>query len=152
MPEGFDELASLLKAVNRGFHGLAHRTLDRRGLPLLSLMVLRYAFESPGLTVSEISRHTGMAKSYVSRTVDSLARTGLLEKTSDPGDQRLVRIRPTPQATADFQRMRDEVRDRFAAVISTLPGEKVKALVDGLLALQAAFERETAGVAGGGSR
>lgn len=149
MADRFEELHTLLRELNRGFHALAHGVWQRRVLPPPSLAVLRHVFESPGLTVSEVSRQTGMAKSYVSRTVESLCRSGLLEKASDPADQRLVRIRPTPQARAEFQRMHAAVRDRFAAVISTLPEEKADALLDGLRALQAAVEREVAPGKGG---
>jgi DNA-binding MarR family transcriptional regulator len=148
----FDELHALLRDLNRGFHILARGVLDRRVLPPPSLSVLRHVFDSPGLTVSEIARQTGMAKSYVSRTVESLCQTGLLAKSSDPVDQRLVRIHPTPQARADFQRMHAAVRSRFASVISRLPDEKADALIDGLRALQAAIERETEREKGGGRR
>jgi len=141
LAERFELLTSLLKGVNRGVHELAKGIIHGHALAPPSLMVMRRVFEDPGITVSELSRQTSMAKSHVSRTVESLTQAGLLEKRADPSDHRLLRIHPTGTAEAHFRQMHSAVRRRFAAVISTLPDEKVDALIEGLQAVQAALER-----------
>ena len=46
-------------------------------------------------TVSALARHTGVAVSSASRTVDRLIAAGLVERTAVVGDRRRVRLSPS---------------------------------------------------------
>ena len=140
MAEPPEILEGLLKAVNRGLFDLAQDVLHQYGLPASGIAVMSQILRVPGTTVSEVARRTGMAKSHVSKTVESLSEVGFLEKRPDPSDQRLVRIHATEQAEMRFREMQTAMRHRLSAVISSLPDQKVDAIIDGLKALHAALE------------
>lgn len=141
MPDRFEELHRLLREVSRGVFHLARDMLHGQGLPPPSMPVLRMVFHSPGVTISELSRETGMAKSYISKTIESLTTAGILEKRKDPADQRVLRIHPTEAAVVRSREMHAAVDARLAGIIATLPEEKVDALIDGLHMLKAALDR-----------
>jgi DNA-binding MarR family transcriptional regulator len=141
MPDRYEELHRLLRGVNRGVFHLARDMLHGHGLPPHSMAVMRLIFHNPGITVSELSRETGMAKSYTSKTIESLAAAGILEKRKDPADQRVLRIHPTEAARAHYREVHAAIEARLAAIIATLPTEKVDALIDGLHMLQGALDK-----------
>lgn len=144
MPDRFEELHRLLRGVTRGVFHLAKDMLHGHGLPPPSMPVMRLIFHAPGITVSELSRETGMAKSYISKTIESLAGAGIVDKRKDPTDHRVLRVHPTAAAMARFHGMHAAVEARLADIIATLPVEKVDAVIDGLRMLQAALDRAAA--------
>ncbi|MFZ5435463.1 MAG: MarR family winged helix-turn-helix transcriptional regulator [Bacillota bacterium] len=147
MTERQEELLELLHAVQRGMHEQIRDVLEAHRLPQAGMVVMRHVHHDQGITVSEISRRTGLVKSHISRTVDSLVELGLLEKRPDSSDQRLIRLYITEQASERFERMKTEIRKRLSAVVATLPDEKVKVIVDGLRALRSVLEQGGGGKA-----
>jgi DNA-binding MarR family transcriptional regulator len=53
-----------------------------------------------GLSVKELSARLGLDKSTLSRTVDSLVKEGLAERTTSPGDRRAIAVRLTAKGRA----------------------------------------------------
>ncbi len=136
-----DQLDGLLRSVSRRLFGLARSVAQEHGLSHSSIAVMRQLHRTPGTTVSEMARQTGLAKSHISTTVESLAETGILEKRRDTKDQRLLRIYLTGKATTHFEDVHKTVRARLADVASTLDREQLDAIVIGLEALEQALAR-----------
>ncbi|MEW6725304.1 MAG: MarR family transcriptional regulator [Bacillota bacterium] len=143
MAERYEELEQLLKAVNRGLHELFRDLREVHGLPASSMVVLGHVFRRPRTTVSELAREIGMAKSHVSKTVESLTALGLLEKTPDPEDHRLLHIQPTEKTRENFRRMKQAMSQRFSGIVSALPPEKIDSIIESLRVLQSALDQET---------
>lgn len=140
MPDRFEQLHGLLRGVTRQVFHLARDMLQGQSLPSPSMPVMRSILHTPGATVSELSRETGMAKSYISKTIESLTAAGILEKRKDPTDNRVLRVHPTAQAREHFREMHAAVEARLSDIIATLPDEKVNALIEGLRMLKAALD------------
>ncbi len=136
---GAETLVNLLKDVNHGMFRITKSILREHGFPAPGKGIMMHVLRSPGATVSEISRGSGVAKSHISRTINLLSKCGLVEKRLDPEDQRLIRVYPTSEARAEFERAYEEMRRRVGAVISILPESKADALIEGLRLLQAAL-------------
>lgn len=140
MAEPHEILADLLQTVNRGIWDNIRGVVHEHRLPVVSMVVMRQIGHEPGITIGELSRRTGVAKSHISNTVESLAQKGLIEKRPDPADQRLVRVFPTEQAEARHRQIHAEIKSQLSEVLASVPPEKVAALIDGLQALKAALE------------
>jgi DNA-binding MarR family transcriptional regulator len=136
MADRHEVLVELLQAVNKGMFDQVKDLFDKYGFPAASMMIMHQIRDHHGLTVSEVSRRSGLAKSHVSKTIDGLVEQGIVEKRPDMSDQRLVRLYTTDKATQHFGPMRAEIRQRLSALVSRLPEEKVDSVVDGLLALK----------------
>jgi DNA-binding MarR family transcriptional regulator len=141
MPDRTQDLGTLLKAVNRGVFEVIQDTLHQHGLPAPTMAVMHQVHRAPGTTVSDLARQTHLAKSHVSKTVESLAGMGFLEKRPDPDDQRLLRIYPAEKAKTHFQGMDALINKRMSAVLSSLPPERVDAIIEGLELLKEALEQ-----------
>jgi len=141
MAERHEILVELLQAVNRGMFDQVKDLLVKYGFPAASMLMMHQIKDHQGITLSDLSRRVGLAKSHVSKTIDGLAVQGFVEKRPDPSDQRLVRLHTTERAAQHFGPMRAEIRQRLAELVALLPEEKVDSVVDGLQALKAVLSK-----------
>lgn len=131
-----EELVELLRDVNRALREEIVRRGEREGFPRFSrrLPIAREVKLEPGITVNELARRTGIAKSQVSMIVGSLVQDGLLRREGDPMDHRLVRIFPTEQGTARFERWRSSYRSMLRSMVGALSEDEAANLLEGLRA------------------
>lgn len=87
--------------------------LEREGLPLSELEVMRLLVRRPGLSVGDVASELGLHGPNASAAVRALAARGLLERRRDPDDGRVTRLHPTRQAIAT----RDRREDAWAATL-----------------------------------
>lgn len=141
MENYYDILLGLFRQVRIGLMEHSKEVLKRYNLPFTSLIIMTHIEKEPGITVSEISRQSGLAKSHVSTTIEEMSLKGLAEKQPDENDQRILRVFLTGPALRQLKEIKGDIHDRFAGILGELPGDKVDGLVDGLRALQDILER-----------
>jgi DNA-binding MarR family transcriptional regulator len=138
-----EEIVDLLREVNRG---LRERLMEgagtKRSLAVLSL--LRAVDREPGVSLNELARRTYMPKSLASMLVADLSRDGLVRKSSDPSDQRLVRLTLTAGGSRELERWRATYRSIAGAAIGSLRPREAANLMSGLRALRDAMVAEDA--------
>jgi DNA-binding MarR family transcriptional regulator len=61
------------------------------------LSVVEAVARTPDSAISEISRTTGLAQSWVSAIVRDLSQQGVFQQTKDPNDRRQTRVRLDPE-------------------------------------------------------
>lgn len=134
-------LVDLLHDVQRKLAEQMRVVCQEHGIPPAFVVIGGALRGEPGITVSELARRTGMAKSHVSNTIEELARRGWVDKHTDPADQRLLRLHLTPSATDRWQQVRASMRGLLAELVAEIPEGQTAALVDGLQVLKALLER-----------
>jgi DNA-binding MarR family transcriptional regulator len=142
MPKPIDTLDELLRDVNRGIFAVAKTIIHHQGLSAPGMRAMGHVMESPGITVSELARERGFAKSHVSNAVESMVEAGFIEKRADPDDQRLVRLYPTRMAQEHFETMHAAVHERLTKVLAVLSDDQMRAVIEGLTILRAALRQE----------
>lgn len=138
------EIALLWRHVNRRMRELIHRAGKEFDLPPFSFMLLRRIKEEPGVTLSELSRRVGAAKSHTSTTVEQLVRDGYVEKRSDPSDQRVIRLHMTEDGGRFFAGLGDRAQGVWTMVLQEYDGPRedvARFLQELLAALERANER-----------
>jgi DNA-binding MarR family transcriptional regulator len=115
--------------------GVTEAGLDQ--LPPSELEVLRYVLDAPGTTLSTLARDLTLQTSNASTVVRGLVARGLLERDTDPGDRRSVRLRPTMAAQHGMARIEDCWAQLVSAALGDLPDQDRAALVAAGPALQA---------------
>jgi DNA-binding MarR family transcriptional regulator len=134
--KSLDQLVELTYEFSRTVSRQWKDVFKEHGLSPAPLLVLRQIYREPGLTVSDIARRTDIAKSHVSRTVESLSRQGYVEKRPDPTDQRVLRIHPTPEVSGGLEPLRSEIRQRLARRLAALPEDEISGLIKAVHTLQ----------------
>lgn len=137
-----DILADLLYEFSRAVSRHWKDVFRENGLSPAPLSILRQVYSEPGLTISELGRRTGSAKSHVSRSVENLSKQGYVEKRPDPSDQRVVRIHPTSVVATGLDPLRSEIRRRLAQRFESMPPEMVAELISAVKTLQIAMEQD----------
>jgi DNA-binding MarR family transcriptional regulator len=134
-----DELDRLWRSVSHAMFDIIKQTVQEQALPAQFVGMMHQVLSRDGVTVSELARRTGLAKSHISKTIDRLTEMGLVEKRPDPQDRRLVRIYPTDLSRSLFREVHQRVMTQWTNVIASMPPDKVDALVAGLRALETAL-------------
>lgn len=146
MTDRIEALARLLEKVHRDMFELTRGIIRHSEVSPPGMGILVQTVATPGSTVSDIARRTGIAKSHVSNTVEHLAGCGFVEKRSDPDDQRLVRIYPTAKAKSHLNLVHEAVRRRLSAALAALPEDRIEDIIGGLETLQATLDNAKSGV------
>lgn len=129
----------LLQDVQRILKNHAAEFLDRQGVPLSTVVILRHLGDSPGLTVTELGRKSGLSKGYVSVLIDQLEVDGWIHKSPDPEDQRRKRLRLS-EAGLDFRSSLERMHfDFLQERLQEISGSHLEAIITGLQHLRDAF-------------
>ena len=107
--------ASLGYLMNRAARAIAQQlaeALRPAGVGIGQWAVLMFLWADDGLTQAELSRIVAIEPPTMVRTIDRMARDGLVERRRDAGDGRLSRI----YLTARGRKLRDELVPRAVAV------------------------------------
>jgi DNA-binding MarR family transcriptional regulator len=137
--ESDERLLDLIHSVAQGLFHEMRRVARERGMPGSFMAIMRCATQEPGVTITELARRSGMAKSHVSTAVDELCRRGLVERRGDDHDRRLQHLYPTPYAREFFGEVRTEARERLRGVLSVLSEEQTNSLIMDLELLRQAL-------------
>lgn len=138
------EISQLWRHVNRQMRELIRSTVKEPHLPVLSFLLLRHIQDEPGITLSELARRVGTAKSHTSTMVEQLLQEGHIEKRSDPSDQRVLKLYLTEGATRCLEGMGDRAQEAWRIVIQELPEGEFEEVERFLRTLLSALERANA--------
>lgn len=100
-----NQVWALMRDITDRMNGVFHPIIDRYGLTIMQMRVLFEIRREDGCTVSGLSRRVCAAGTNVSALCKRLEREGLLERSRDPRDERVVHI----TLTGEGRRTVDEV-------------------------------------------
>jgi DNA-binding MarR family transcriptional regulator len=100
--EAHAAVCARLEAALQAEHGISLRWYD----------VLLQLHGAPGgrLTMSDLGRAVVISKSGLTGLVDRMQRAGLVERSGDPDDRRVVHVTLTPAGADAYRRARDDHR------------------------------------------
>ena len=102
------------------------------GLPESQAELLRLISRQPGISVREAAAELGLAANTASTLVSRLSTAGLLERTADPDDRRVGRLRLTPESQRIADESRAARRAALNAVLDRLDEHQIDSLTEGL--------------------
>lgn len=141
---GFIELMRQIRgAANCGLPEMAADRLQEVTTHQLEVLAL-LASPDCHLTMNELARRQGCAMSTATAVVERLCRQGLLERSHDPDDRRVVRVQLTADATdavACLDARRRQIADHL---LTPLDNDELMQLI-GLLAKIAPHPEEICG-------
>ncbi|WP_151525678.1 MarR family winged helix-turn-helix transcriptional regulator [Serinicoccus kebangsaanensis] len=87
---------------------------------LLALSRLSRRAEQPGIRISVLAQHLGIAPRSATEVADALERAGLVGRSPDPSDRRAVLLTPTARARHTVERVQERRRAAAEQEVSTL--------------------------------
>lgn len=113
---------------------LLHMDVIQReyNIPLSHVQVLALLNDHGSMTVSEISRHLGIAKPNITPLVDRLIASGLVERKRDEADHRMVNVRICPQGVEKLTQIRTKMLEVVREWAGRLSNADLRTLNDSL--------------------
>lgn len=133
------ELGELWRSVSREMHERLKAAFREVEFSPATVTLLRRIHRVPGVNVGQLARHAGTVKSHVSKLVEQLVAQGLVEKRSDPDDQRLVRLYLTQAADEMRAQMEARMQTAWAGIVEEIPEDELESVVSGLRQIQRAM-------------
>nr|CAA9233923.1 Transcriptional regulator, MarR family [uncultured Armatimonadetes bacterium] len=135
------ELERALFGVMRAlvFRDDAH--LPLRELPILQVRCLFILSRHPGMKMNELAEKLEVKLPAASQIADRLVRRGLVKRSADPDDRRVVRLSLTEEALGILAKADALRRSRLSATLRNLDAEAFGKALDGLRLLAAAAEQ-----------
>ena len=106
---------------------------------LSQCLVLMEVDEDERLTVGQLASRLRLDNSTLSRTIDGLVRKGMLDRTRDPQDRRVVWIRLSPAGAAVCTAIHEQNDALYRAVFKKIPAKKRTAVIHNFETLVGAF-------------
>jgi len=94
-----------------------------------------------GLMMSELSSQLLVSNGNVTAIVSRLVEDGLITRTQDKSDRRILRVRLTPKGRRDFRLMAAEHEKWIERLLSDLADTEINHLLAGLSRVRASIER-----------
>jgi DNA-binding MarR family transcriptional regulator len=98
-------------------------------LPFLFRVFLVLASGDTPPTMGELCAALGIPQSSATRMVDWLVQGGFVERASDPGDRRIVRVRMTDSGRAFYRASTDYTRRRISSLLAGFSPEEQQVLL-----------------------
>lgn len=141
MADSRHELSLLWRSVSREIGDRFRHAFRNSDIHFGMLMVLKQIQHQPGVTLNELARRSGVAKSHVSKMVDQAVKQALVEKRPDPADQRLVRLLITEAGEQTIAPIQARAEAVWATFADAIPEGQVAEVNRGLQILLDALER-----------
>lgn len=93
-------------------------------LSFSQMKALHFMHEAADLSVKELGEKLGLSLAAMSRAADELVQRGLLDRTEDPSDRRIKRLRLTEDGRELVQKMRELRMAGFEHFVSTLSSKE----------------------------
>jgi DNA-binding MarR family transcriptional regulator len=108
---------------------------------ILSCVQRSTAYDPAGIKVSKISDLLNVASPTITQQINSLEAQGLVERTMDKEDRRVVRVRLTVKGESVLKKASEAFLARFSGLVEYLGEEQSNQLVDLLSKVFAYFDQ-----------
>src|SRR5467141_1884677 len=93
-----EETYEALRRLNIGLHGRMRSGLAARGMTLPQMFLLRFLIERGTATPKELAAKLGVTPGNITGLVNKLEAAGLVTRSRNNKDRRVVELRPTAKA------------------------------------------------------
>jgi DNA-binding MarR family transcriptional regulator/GNAT superfamily N-acetyltransferase len=110
-----------------------------------SLTEVRVLFELANRehpTASEIAETLGLDRGYLSRTLRSFQKRGLVTMKTGPDDRRRALLRLTPAGRRAFSPLNTRAREDIVAMLEPLPAPEQQRILDAMRAIRTSLDRK----------
>ncbi len=145
LEEFYRRFRGVVSEFARGLQLTQRDEIVCHGVTLTQCAVIDEVRRAGRLTMNQLSDRLSLARSTMTRVVDTLVRKGILERVRDDEDRRVVEVQLTAEGEDLSRRLEDCLRGFYMSVLQHIPAEKREEVLDSLRLLLNAIRK------GGGS-
>lgn len=87
------------------------------------------------LSVSALAGRFALDQSTLSRTIDGMVRSGMVERVTDPNDRRAIQVQLSAQGQEKVAEIHGRCDEFYESLLASFPREKQQVVLEGILAL-----------------
>ncbi len=132
-PNLLSDARALSRTLSELIRVVQFRDRDRSccyGISVSQCYALKGVCDAGSMTVNELSAHLYLDKSTASRIANGLVERGLLARTRDVDDGRIVRLVSTPEGSVIHQRIEEDLVREYAELLSDFDDDVRPALTE----------------------
>jgi DNA-binding MarR family transcriptional regulator len=126
------EMDEVLSSLTLAFLQLERSGKCCHGVTLSQCHAMDLLAKKGKLTMNELSRQMGLAKSTMTRIVNTMVREGWIEQVKDPSDRRLVNVQLTQKGKRMAERLGVSSQEYVQRILRHIPSEKIPQVLDSL--------------------
>lgn len=131
-----EEIKSLFRSITTNFRAAIAEHVGDEGFTYPQIMLMQELYNTPGITLIELSHKLGLAKSTVSGIVDRLVKQGAVIRTTPDDDRRTVRLSLAPKRL-EFQTTINLIKHNYMAeMLKDADPEELEEILNGLRKLK----------------
>jgi DNA-binding MarR family transcriptional regulator len=130
------ELAENLRVALGRLNRSLRLTQAQKDLSSSQREVLMAIARAGSLRLSDLAREEGLNPTMLSRIVAKLEAAGMVIRTCDPSDARIIHLSATPEALALRETIRNERTDALLFALGRLSKEEMRVLTEATPALE----------------
>lgn len=96
----------------------------------------------PGITAKELSEILRLDKSGISRMIEELVQKGFVKREPSEEDRRYVVLNLTAKGIKRFEKIENDMNDRFKDILKKIPRDKRAQVIEALELYNAALETD----------
>ncbi|OUL33540.1 MarR family transcriptional regulator [Nostoc sp. T09] len=102
---------------------------------------LAFLDRHPSVSLSQVAEHLGVTRATASTLTERLVQKNLVSRVENPQERRHVLLNLTDTGKYHLQQIRSLTSARIALVLTDLPEEQIRSVVEGLTVLSSTFEK-----------
>lgn len=140
---GADKLRETIRILERKLGVLDDIQATCCGVTFAQCHAMVEIGRAQNLSLNDLADILGLDKSTMSRTINNLVSSNLVQREIDPSDRRYVTIRLTEQGLQSYQEIETGMNIYFTQIYNTIPENKRDQVIESLhLLLQALAEND----------
>jgi DNA-binding MarR family transcriptional regulator len=136
-----EHLSALLGRASLAISEEFHEDTRRYRMPIPHWRIMACLFDTEGMSLSELSDLTLITQPTVTRLVQRLETKGLLRKSADGRDRRMLRVKLTARGNEKVRELITLANERQKRILQGLDAEALKTTLQYLIAFCAAKRR-----------
>lgn len=125
------ELWSIMFQVKSDIRRFIDKILQTEGITMMQGYILFRLSKGPISSISSASREFELNQGNLSAMCKQMEKAGLIKRTRNPADERVVNLSLTEKGEQTLERLRQYI-NRFDAVLEAIPKEKMELILNGL--------------------
>lgn len=135
------DLCELLQVTSAVFQRIERRQTANTGYTSSQTFLLMTLFHSGPLSMTALCDRMDWEKSTLTRIMAVLERDGLVETKKQDYDKRLVMAELTATGRTAWTQIRDQQKELYSSIISSLPAGHVREVMDATNVLTKALDK-----------
>ncbi len=130
------QIWDLLRSISQGIDNTLRVIVDGFGITMVQLRVLVELKHSDECTIGELSMAMASAPGNASAMCKTLEKEGLVTRTRNPKDERIVLVTLTEEGKRLLKEIEEELSTRCNPVLETFSDEEFKQILSGMAKLK----------------